>query len=183
MRFVLPTDYANQGERVADNEADVIHGERVVVEKRRVEAEKCGGERNVKTLLKPQEARKQKAVETLQRNSDGHLERLNAGASLKPEYDVGEPAPLALRLVRGIEENPRVGEGMVGKDQRGEKISIRDELQQQKPNEDRTVVRIQPRKDPAELLRYLISENCRLPLNDPLPRHRLPHRARQVMGE
>jgi len=95
----------------------------------------------------------------LQRNGDGHLERLNARASLEPEYDIGEPAPLAESLVRGIEKNPRVGKGMVGKNQRGKKISVRDELQHQKPNEDCAVVRIQSRRDPAELLRYLISEN------------------------
>src|SRR6266545_1311543 len=143
MRCVFPIKYANQGERVADDEVDVLDGERVVIQECWVEAEKCRCKEDFETLFKPEEARKQKTVETLQRSGDRHLERLNPRASLKPKNDVGEPAPLELSLVRGIGENPRIGKGMIGKNQRREKISVRDELQQQKPNEYCTVARIQ----------------------------------------
>src|SRR6266545_4062757 len=143
MRCVFPIKYANQGEHVADDEVDVLDGERVVIQECWVEAEKCRCKEDFETLFKPEEARNQKTVETLQRNGDGHLERLNARATLKPKNNVGEPAPLGVGLVRGIGEDPRIGKGMIGKNQRREKISVRDELQQHKSNGYCTVVRIQ----------------------------------------
>src|SRR5438034_1758919 len=109
MPSVFPIKYTDQGERVAADEIDMLDGEGVIIQERWVEAEECCCKENFETLFKAEEARKQKTVETLQRNGDGHLKRLNPRASLKPKNDVGDPAPLGVSFVRGIGEDPRIG--------------------------------------------------------------------------